>query len=129
MIMNDDTTTLDVVNDNGAAWRECGPDGCTISRQRLNKKARNAARAALDVLATDANGGAGDALQKLAEAGKMAETALASFAAVIGLATTAMRWTLPIRWESKRRRRRARGRQIEARRMALGQPQEASDDD
>jgi hypothetical protein len=94
----------------------------------LDEKARNAARAALEGLATDANGAAGDTLQALAGAERRAETALAGFAAAIGLAATALRWTLPIRWEGKRRRRRARGRQIEARRMALGQPWEASDD-
>lgn len=131
MTTNNDDTTLEVVRDDqgSAAWRECTPDGeCTTSRQRLDEKACNAARATLEVLVADANGAAGDALQALAEAGRMTEAALASLAAVIGLAATALRWTLPIRWEGKRRRRRARGRQIEARRMALGQPQEASDD-
>jgi hypothetical protein len=32
MIMNNNDTTLEVVDDDGAAWRECGPDGCTTSR-------------------------------------------------------------------------------------------------
>ena len=106
---NSKDTTLEVVDDDGAAWRECGPDGCTISRQRLDEKARNAARAALEVLVTDANSAAGDTLQTLAEAGKRATSALASFAAVIGLTATALRWMLPIGRESKRRKRRARG--------------------
>ena len=108
---NSDDTTLEVVRDDqgSAAWRECGPGGCTTSRQRLDRKARNAARAALEVLVTDANGAAGDTLQTLAEAGRRAASALASFAAVIGLAATALRWTPSIGRESKRRKRRARG--------------------
>lgn len=109
MTTNNDDTTLEVVRDDqgSAAWRECTPDGeCTTSRQRLDEKACNAARATLEVLVADANGAAGDALQALAEAGRMTEAALASFAAVIGLAATALRWTLPIPWESKRRARR-----------------------
>ena len=121
--MDDNDTTLEVVSDDqgGAAWRECGPGGCTTSRQRLDEKACNAARATLEVLVADANGAAVDTLQTLAEAGRRTTSALASFAAVIGLAATALRWTLPIRWESKRRKRRARGRQREAKRMAQGQ--------
>jgi hypothetical protein len=75
----------------------------------LGRKARNDARAALEVLATDANSAAGDTLQTLAEAGRRAASALASFAAVIGLAATALRWTPSIGRESKRRKRRARG--------------------
>ncbi len=130
---NDDNTTLEVVRDDqgSAAWRECGPGGCTTSRQRLDEKARNAARAALEALVTvtDANNAAASTLQALAEAGKRAEAALAEFAAVIGLATTTLRWSLLIGWEGKRRKRRARGRQIEARRLTLGQPWEVSDDD
>jgi hypothetical protein len=108
---NNDDTTLEVVRDDqgSAAWRECGPGGCTTSRQRLDEKARNAARAALEVLVTDAKSAAGDTLQTLAEAGRRATSTLAGFAAVIGLTATAMRWTLPIGWESKRRKRRARG--------------------
>ena len=64
---NNDDTTLEVVRDDqgSAAWKECGPGGCTISRQRLDEKARNAARAALEVLKA-ANGassyGPGDIL-------------------------------------------------------------------
>jgi hypothetical protein len=52
MTMDDDKdTTLEVVSDaeGSAAWRECTPDGeCIISRQRLDEKARNAARATLE---------------------------------------------------------------------------------
>jgi len=107
--MDDDKdTTLEVVSDDegGTAWRECTPDGeCTISRQRLDGKARNAARAALEVLVTDANGAAASELQTLAEAWRRADIALAGFAAAIGLAATAMRWTFPIGWEGKRRQR------------------------
>lgn len=100
--MDDNDTTLEVVRDDhgSAAWRECGPGGCTTSRQRLDEKTCNAARAALEVLVAYAMASVG----------------------------TAPRWTLPIGWEGKRRKRRARGRQIEARRMVLGQLSEASDD-
>ncbi len=142
---NSKDTTLEVVSDDqgSAAWRECTPDGeCTISRQRMPRSEDyNDTRAALEAIVTvaDANGAAVDTLQTLAEAGRRATSALASFAAVIGLAATALRWTLPIRWESKRRKRRARGRWIEAKRKearlwrsltdpSLGQPWEASDD-
>jgi hypothetical protein len=142
MIMDDNDTTLEVVDDDGAAWRECGPDGCTTSRSRMPRgEDYNDTRAAREALVTvaDANSAAVDTLQTLAEAGRRATSALASFAAVIGLAATSLRWTLPIRWESKRRKRRARGRRIEARREeeslwrsltnpSLGQPWEASDD-
>jgi hypothetical protein len=80
------------------------------------------------VTVTDANNAAASTLQALAEAGRRAETALAEFAAVIGLAATTLRWSLLIGWESKRRKRRARGRRIEAKRLTLCQPWEASDD-
>lgn len=109
---NSKDTTLEVVPDDqgGAAWRECTSNGeCTISRRRLDRKARNAARAALEALVADANSAAVDTLQTLAEAGRRATSALAEFAAVIGLVTTTLRWSLPIGRESKRRKRRARG--------------------
>jgi hypothetical protein len=128
---SNDNTTLEVVRDDqgSAAWRECGPGGCTISRQRLDEKARNAARTTLEVLVTDANGAASDVLQKLAEAAAVAFRVPANLMVAAGFVTTATHWMLPTPWESKRRKRRARGRQIEAKRLTLGQPWEASDDD
>ena len=79
---NSKDTTLEVVQDDqgSAAWKECGPGGCTISRRRLDGKACNDARAILELLVADAM-------------------------ASVDLAATALRWTIPIGRESKRRKR------------------------
>lgn len=100
---NDDNTTLEVVRDDqgSAAWRECGPGGCTTSRQRLPRDGGYSIQV--------------KALERMAQIEQEAAATFADFLAAIGLATTAMRWTIPTPWESKRRKRRARGRQIEAR--------------
>ena len=97
-------TTLEVVRDDqgSAAWKECGPGGCTTSRQRLPRDGGYSIQV--------------KALERMAQIEQEAAATFADFLAAIGLAATALRWTLPIRWESKRRKRRARGRQREAKR-------------
>lgn len=115
--MGNNDTTLEVVDDDGAAWRECGPDGCTTSRSRMPRgEDYNDTRAALEALVADANGAAGDALQALAEAGMRAETALAGLAAAASFVATALHWALPIQW----------GRRVKQ--VAQDQPQEGRSD-
>ena len=144
MITNNDDTTLEVVSDakGGTAWRECGPGGCTVSRQRSRSgEGRNDARVPSNTAAitttpahalapgevvtmtgpgTAFNGTfvvvTGDTLQPLAKGVKRTETVLAGLAAAASFVATALRWALPIQW----------GRRVKQ--VAQDQPQEERSD-